>query len=102
MNIKDIGSLVNTQLISEYKPVKISYVYFLTNKEGEIEYVGSTNNLDNRLSSHVTHGLCFDQVFYIEAKLRKDAHDLEQYFISEIKPKKNVLINGQKLRKDYL
>lgn len=89
MNINDIGSLVSTELIEEYKETDHNYVYFLTNKEGNIEYIGSTNDLVNRLSAHTKRGIEYEKVYFMECQHRESAYELEKYFIQEIQPRRN-------------
>lgn len=72
------------------------FVYRFINKDEEIIYVGSTEDLHKRLKQHFEHGhlgdYCYNQVLYVdyaEFKTRTEAYMYEQYEITKLQPQFN-------------
>ena len=64
-----------------------SFVYVLKSLTKEFTYVGSTNNLQRRLSQHnsgsvqsTKHYHPFEMIAYIAVRTEKKARELEKYF----------------------
>lgn len=77
---------------------KMYYVYRFINKNGAIIYVGKTNDLDNRIYTHINDGHlpleCYSQVYkiqYLIFKTKVDMDIAELYFINKFKPLYNKL-----------
>lgn len=76
------------------------YVYRFINKDEQIIYIGSTEDLYKRLRQHFEHGhlgdYCYNQVLYVdyaEFKTRTEAYMYEQYEIARLQPEFNT--NGK-------
>lgn len=76
------------------------YVYRFINKDEQIIYVGSAEDLHQRLRQHFEHGHlseeCYNNVLYVdyaEFKTRTEAYMYEQYEITKLQPYYNV--NGK-------
>ena len=76
------------------------YVYRFINKDEQIIYVGSTEDLYKRLKQHFEHGhlgdYCYNQVLYVdyaEFSTRTEAYMYEQYEIARLQPEYNT--NGK-------
>ena len=76
------------------------YVYRFINKDEQIIYVGSTEDLHKRLKQHFEHGhlcdYCYNQVLYVdyaEFSTRTEAYMYEQYEIARLQPEYNT--NGK-------
>lgn len=75
-------------------------VYRFINKDEEIIYVGSAEDLSTRLKAHFEHGhlpdQCYNEVLYVdyaEFKTRTEAYMYEQYEITRLQPYYNT--NGK-------
>lgn len=73
----------------QYKAWNIYYVYFLL-LANDIVYVGKTNDLGNRLASHVKNLKDFDEVWYSVTQNEQEALLLERKFIEHLSPKLNI------------
>jgi len=84
MNIKDIK---NTE---EIKPVTTGYcVYFLTNENGDIVYIGKSNMKTlSRISEHKKNKE-FKKAFLIDVKSKEEMDEKEKELIFQIRPKYN-------------
>ena len=76
------------------------YVYRFVNKDEQIIYVGSTEDLRKRLKQHFEHGhlgdYCYNKVLYVdyaEFRTRTEAYMYEQYEIAILQPEFNT--NGK-------
>jgi len=92
MNIKNIK---NAQ---EIKIQKGHCVYFLTNKNGDILYVGRSDKSSlSRINEHLSSGKEFERLFVIENKSKEESELLESKLIVKIKPKYNRKIEKRQL-----
>lgn len=78
----------NTQEIN--KPTG-NIVYYLTDNNGEVLYVGKTTNIFSRIASHF-YEKKFSRVFYQECKNEQEAEKLEVEEIIKYRPKYNAII----------
>lgn len=74
------------------------YVYRFLNKKGFVIYIGKTQDLDNRVYSHIENGhlplSCYkevDKIEYLELPTRVDMDIVEVYLINLYKPLYNKL-----------
>ena len=73
------------------------YVYRFLDSEGNILYVGKTNNLENRMYQHFNNGHLdsnqytrVDKVEYLQFEQESDQHIAEIYLINKFKPEFNI------------
>lgn len=76
-------------------------VYFLY-FESEIVYVGRTTCLMTRLGAHISRGIVFDGVKYLEVKDSKYLGALECVYICLLKPKINMAGMTDEYKDRYL
>ena len=92
--------LYKNDIISRKKPYDIfknPTVYFLIDND-VIVYVGFSNCINRRLSSHVNDKI-FDSYFSIKFDTEKLALDNEKYYIEKFKPKYNNQHNSDFINK---
>jgi excinuclease UvrABC nuclease subunit len=65
-----------------------SGVYFLTDENGEVVYIGASKDVDNRASSHKHKG--YDMYFIPHSGDAQSLREAEQKYIDEYKPRLNV------------
>jgi hypothetical protein len=87
-------SLANT--VFKLMNVKQHFVYRL-HDNGVVVYVGSSNNLSNRLKQHKADKI-FDEITICLCKDKEDMLLLENYTIYGLKPKYNVSVNLSKVK----
>jgi excinuclease UvrABC nuclease subunit len=87
---------INKLKTTEWTWPKKHCVYFLTNKKGEILYVGKTNKLYYRIGEH-SYRKQFDRVFFIEYSSEKEMAEKEMEYILLVQPKYNTRIDNPKL-----
>lgn len=78
------------------KRERIIGVYFLINKEDEIVYIGSGENVLARIAAHKKDNRkIFNRHFIIQLleDNRKERHDLERYYVEQFLPKYNKHYN---------
>jgi excinuclease UvrABC nuclease subunit/DNA-binding Xre family transcriptional regulator len=82
----------------------MQYIYRFINQEGEVIYIGRTNNLENRLErQHFTKNghlpqECYaecSKVEYAEVKTANEVRIYEIYYIAKYRPKFNVTYNEE-------
>lgn len=76
------------EVSEEYNPPNTHGIYFLYSENKELEYIGKSTNLANRIqTSAMERGSIYAR--YIETKTLADMHIMEIYFIGKYKPIKN-------------
>lgn len=96
MQIKDFKNLYNKGNIQEYQKSVNYIVYLICNAEDDIVYIGSTQDIDNRIKQHSCRKKFRNKkVFFFLANSEKEMVLTERRLIRNIKPQYNIRLDGE-------